>query len=73
TCRLRKKKCDEQQKDNSCRTCDRLRIDCLGWGTRRPEWMDHPKAVEDYRAGIKAQIKRTRRGQPRLSIGTPMR
>jgi hypothetical protein len=39
TCRLRRKKCDEQREGNSCHTCKRLRIDCLGWGTRRPEWM----------------------------------
>ncbi|KAG2359448.1 hypothetical protein BDR07DRAFT_1336806 [Suillus spraguei] len=39
TCRLRRKKCDEQREDNSCHTCKRLRLDCLGWGTRRPEWM----------------------------------
>jgi len=32
-------KCDEQREDNSCHTCKRLRIECLGWGTRRPEWM----------------------------------
>lgn len=39
TCRLRRKKCDEQREANSCHTCKRLRIDCLGWGSRRPEWM----------------------------------
>ncbi|KAG1819427.1 hypothetical protein EV424DRAFT_1323421, partial [Suillus variegatus] len=62
TCRLRRKKCDEQREDNSCSTCKRLRIDCLGWETRRPEWMRDKKAVEDYKASIKSQI----RGQPKL-------
>ncbi|KAG2336984.1 hypothetical protein BDR05DRAFT_78235 [Suillus weaverae] len=69
TCRLRRKKCDERREDNSCLTCKRLRIDCLGWGTRRPPWMRDKKAVEDYKASIKAQLIRASliRGQP-LSI-----
>ncbi|KAG1905426.1 uncharacterized protein F5891DRAFT_689685 [Suillus fuscotomentosus] len=70
TCRLRRKKCDEQREANSCHTCKRLRIDCLGWGSRRPEWMRDKKAVEDYKAGIKAQLTRAGliRGQPKSSI-----
>ncbi|KAG2076485.1 hypothetical protein BDR04DRAFT_1125605 [Suillus decipiens] len=70
TCRLRRKKCDEQREGNSCHTCKRLRIECLGWGTRRPEWMRDKKAVEDYKAGIKAQLTRAGliRGQPKSSI-----
>jgi hypothetical protein len=32
-------KCDEQREGESCRTCIRLTIDCLGWGPKRPEWM----------------------------------
>ncbi|KAG2364613.1 fungal-specific transcription factor domain-containing protein [Suillus spraguei] len=70
TCRLRRKKCDEQREGNSCHTCKRLRIDCLGWGTRRPEWMRDKKAVEEYKAGIKAQLTRAGliRGQPKSSI-----
>ncbi|KAG1870780.1 fungal-specific transcription factor domain-containing protein [Suillus subalutaceus] len=58
------------EKGNSCHTCKRLRIDCLGWGTRRPEWMRDKKAVEDYKAGIKAQLTRAGliRGQPKSSI-----
>ncbi|KAG1750872.1 fungal-specific transcription factor domain-containing protein [Suillus lakei] len=70
TCRLRRKKCDEQREGNSCHTCKRLRIDCLGWGTKRPEWMRDKKAVEDYKAGIKAQLTRAGliRGQPKSSI-----
>ncbi|KAJ8597306.1 hypothetical protein M405DRAFT_724673 [Rhizopogon salebrosus TDB-379] len=70
TCRLRRKKCDEQREGNSCHTCKRLRIECLGWGTKRPEWMRDKKAVEDYKAGIKAQLTRAGliRGQPKSSI-----
>lgn len=29
-------KCDEQRENGSCQTCIRLKIDCLGWGVRRP-------------------------------------
>lgn len=32
-------KCDEQRVGDSCQTCIRLRIDCLGWGPKRPAWM----------------------------------
>lgn len=32
-------KCDEQREGDTCRTCKRLTITCLGWGARRPEWM----------------------------------
>lgn len=33
-------KCDEQREEgDSCRTCRRLQLDCLGWGPRRPDWM----------------------------------
>ena len=39
TCRIRRKRCDEQQDDSgACQACVRLDIDCLGWGTRRPDW-----------------------------------
>ncbi|GLB40340.1 putative fungal specific transcription factor [Lyophyllum shimeji] len=67
TCRLRRKKCDEQREGDSCRTCRRLTIECLGWGPKRPEWMRDKQAVEDYKANIKAQLTRAGliRGQPR--------
>lgn len=32
-------KCDEEREGDSCKTCLRLRIQCLGWGPKRPEWM----------------------------------
>lgn len=33
-------KCDEERVDgDSCKTCKRLGIKCLGWGPRRPDWM----------------------------------
>ncbi|PBL03598.1 hypothetical protein ARMGADRAFT_23481 [Armillaria gallica] len=68
TCRLRRKKCDEQREGDSCRTCVRLTIECLGWGPKRPEWMR--QAVEAYKANIKAKLTRAGliRGQPRTSM-----
>ncbi|KAJ7285217.1 fungal-specific transcription factor domain-containing protein [Mycena rebaudengoi] len=70
TCRLRRKKCDEEREGDSCRTCIRLTIDCLGWGPKRPEWMRDKQAVEAYKADIKAQLTRAGliRGQPRSSL-----
>ena len=33
-------KCDEQPNNQgSCQTCVRLRLQCLGFGAKRPEWM----------------------------------
>ncbi|KAL0060184.1 hypothetical protein AAF712_013031 [Marasmius tenuissimus] len=71
TCRIRRKRCDlERLEGNSCRTCKRLTIECLGWGARRPEWMRNKQAVDDYKASIKAQLTRKGliRGQPRSSM-----
>ncbi|KAK0500199.1 fungal-specific transcription factor domain-containing protein [Armillaria luteobubalina] len=70
TCRLRRKKCDEQREGDSCRTCVRLTIECLGWGPKRPEWMRDKQAIETYKANIKAKLTRAGliQGQPRTSM-----
>ncbi|CAA7266981.1 unnamed protein product [Cyclocybe aegerita] len=67
TCRVRRKKCDEQREGDSCKTCKRLTIKCLGWGPKRPDWMRDKKNVDAYKASIKAQLssKGLIRGQPR--------
>ncbi|KAH8831449.1 fungal-specific transcription factor domain-containing protein [Flagelloscypha sp. PMI_526] len=69
TCRLRRKKCDEQRdsEHDACRTCKRLSIECLGWGSKRPDWMRDKRKVEEHKAKIKAQLIRAGlvRGQPR--------
>lgn len=68
------KKCDEQREGDSCHTCRRLQIECLGWGARRPDWMrvratshlcphlltclQDKRAVEAYKAEIKAKLTR---------------
>ncbi|KAI0635619.1 fungal-specific transcription factor domain-containing protein [Trametes polyzona] len=67
TCRVRRKKCDEEREGDSCKTCLRLRIKCLGWGPKRPEWMRDKEKVAAYKADIKEQLSRMGliRGQPR--------
>ncbi|KIM40022.1 hypothetical protein M413DRAFT_446911 [Hebeloma cylindrosporum] len=67
TCRVRRKKCDEQREGDSCKTCKRLMIKCLGWGPKRPDWMRDKKNVDAYKASIKAQLSKAGliRGQPR--------
>ncbi|OAX42478.1 hypothetical protein K503DRAFT_766748 [Rhizopogon vinicolor AM-OR11-026] len=54
TCRIRRKKCDEQPNtDGSCQTCVRLRLQCLGFGAKRPEWLRSSDKVVDLREKIK--------------------
>ncbi|KAJ6507860.1 fungal-specific transcription factor domain-containing protein [Mycena vitilis] len=74
TCRLRRKKCDENREGDSCHTCIRLTIQCLGWGPKRPEWMRDKQAVETYKEEIKTQLIRAGliRGQPRWLGLSPM-
>ncbi|KAI0280746.1 fungal-specific transcription factor domain-containing protein [Russula aff. rugulosa BPL654] len=60
TCRLRRKKCDEQHEE--------------GWGPRRPDWMRDKEAVQAYKTNIKTHLLRLGliRGQPRTSLTTGM-
>ncbi|KAJ6520870.1 hypothetical protein DFH09DRAFT_1373202 [Mycena vulgaris] len=45
TCRIRRKKCDERSNQaGHCKTCVRLRIQCLGFGAKRPEWLRETSA-----------------------------
>ncbi|KAG2146137.1 fungal-specific transcription factor domain-containing protein [Suillus bovinus] len=54
TCRIRRKKCDEQPNpEGSCQTCVRLRLQCLGFGAKRPEWLRASDKVVDLREKIK--------------------
>ncbi|KAG8213097.1 hypothetical protein J3R82DRAFT_11493 [Butyriboletus roseoflavus] len=54
TCRIRRKKCDEQMNpEGSCSTCVRLRLQCLGFGAKRPEWLRENRNVLDLREKIK--------------------
>ncbi|EJD01902.1 uncharacterized protein FOMMEDRAFT_29043 [Fomitiporia mediterranea MF3/22] len=54
TCRIRRKKCDgKPDADGQCQTCVRLRLQCLGFGAKRPEWMREGNSVEELRSKIK--------------------
>ncbi|PBL04004.1 hypothetical protein ARMGADRAFT_1004673 [Armillaria gallica] len=54
TCRIRRKKCDEARDDNGhCHTCVRLKVQCLGFGDKRPKWLSKGKCDE-----ILSKIKR---------------
>jgi len=54
TCRIRRKKCDEELSDGGrCRTCVRLRLECLGFGPKRPEWLREIHNVREVREKIK--------------------
>ncbi|KAF8589457.1 hypothetical protein K439DRAFT_1645074 [Ramaria rubella] len=54
TCRIRRKKCDEQpDRDGNCQTCVRLRLECLGFGAKRPDWMRENNSVQELREKIK--------------------
>ncbi|KAG6334493.1 hypothetical protein ID866_4604 [Astraeus odoratus] len=55
TCRIRRKKCDEQMNaEGSCQTCVRLRLQCLGFGAKRPDWLRESRNVIDLREKIKS-------------------
>lgn len=42
-------KCDEQPDDaGQCQTCVRLRLECLGFGAKRPEWLRVSRLTPTY-------------------------
>jgi hypothetical protein len=54
TCRIRRKKCDEKpNEDGYCQTCVRLRLQCLGFGAKRPDWLRENRRVMELREKIK--------------------
>ncbi|KIM67633.1 hypothetical protein SCLCIDRAFT_1210288 [Scleroderma citrinum Foug A] len=40
--------------EGSCQTCVRLRLQCLGFGAKRPEWLRESRTVVDIREKIKS-------------------
>ncbi|KAK1231704.1 hypothetical protein PQX77_005190 [Marasmius sp. AFHP31] len=47
-------KCDEKPDDQGrCETCVRLRLQCLGFGAKRPDWLRESQNVTDLRDKIK--------------------
>ncbi|OCF74199.1 hypothetical protein I204_04569 [Kwoniella mangroviensis CBS 8886] len=63
TCRLRKKKCDEGKP--ACGACIRLGLDCMGYDTKRPGWMNKKDKVKDMTAQIKNTVHETRAAKMR--------
>ncbi|KAI9463212.1 fungal-specific transcription factor domain-containing protein [Lactarius psammicola] len=54
TCRIRRKKCDERPNaEGRCETCIRLRLQCLGFGQKRPDWLKENNNVTMFREKIK--------------------
>ncbi|KAL7902846.1 fungal-specific transcription factor domain-containing protein [Trichoderma sp. SZMC 28014] len=56
TCRLRRKKCDEQRP--ICQACASLQIDCYS-DNNKPAWMDGGRRQERMLQNMKARIKET--------------
>ncbi|KAK0204810.1 hypothetical protein DFS33DRAFT_696458 [Desarmillaria ectypa] len=53
TCRIRRKKCDEDlDAQGNCKSCVRLKLQCLGFGPKRPEWLkeQHTKLRADIKS-----------------------
>ncbi|CAL1716988.1 unnamed protein product [Somion occarium] len=78
TCRIRRKKCDEKPNEaGACETCVRLRLQCLGFGAKRPEWMRENNSVTELREKIKTflasqgMIKGHSGSGPRTTDGDP--
>ncbi|KAF5337925.1 hypothetical protein D9758_013108 [Tetrapyrgos nigripes] len=47
-------KCDERADElNRCETCVRLRLQCLGFGAKRPDWLRENNNVSEIREKIK--------------------
>ena len=61
SCRARRKRCDGRTPH--CNTCDRLGIDCAGFGTSRPSWMDGGAEQRAYCGWLKNVVKSARRQQ----------
>ena len=61
SCRARRKRCDGRLP--RCNTCDRLGINCAGFGTSRPSWMDGGAEQRAYCGWLKDVVKSTRRQQ----------
>ena len=61
SCRARRKRCDG--KTPRCNTCDRLGIDCAGFETIRPSWMNGGAEQRAYCGRLKNVVKSARRQQ----------
>ena len=66
TCRLRKKKCDENQP--RCAICESLSITCYGFGVK-PDWMDGGEKERAVANSIKEIVKHTSRRKDMTQSG----
>ncbi|KAH9904155.1 fungal-specific transcription factor domain-containing protein [Xylariomycetidae sp. FL2044] len=64
TCRLRKKKCDENRP--GCSTCGLLSIECYGYGPK-PDWVGDGAAEKVIMDDLKKIVKHTSRRKPTRS------
>ncbi|KAF6759885.1 fungal-specific transcription factor domain-containing protein [Ephemerocybe angulata] len=65
-------KCDEERTDrDTCKTCDRLRLECLGFGAKRPEWLRENRNVVALREQIKASSRAIHGTGPRPADAGP--
>ncbi|KAH8831688.1 fungal-specific transcription factor domain-containing protein [Flagelloscypha sp. PMI_526] len=70
TCRLRGKACDlrKHATSNSCKTCIRLGIECMGWGTKLPLWLTANK--KEIKNAIKAFTRKKNSRSTKSSSNT---
>lgn len=59
TCRARRKKCDETQP--YCLACESLGLNCAGYNSKRPCFMEDPLECQKYKAEVSLQIKEFKR------------
>ncbi|WVQ76045.1 hypothetical protein IAR50_005681 [Cryptococcus sp. DSM 104548] len=64
TCRLRKKRCDETKP--ACATCERLGIECLGYGDKRPDWLREKANAREAKKQIKEVVMSRRAKKAKL-------
>jgi C6 transcription factor Pro1 len=67
TCRLRKKKCDEDRP--YCSTCESLSITCYGFGPK-PDWMDNGEKERVIVNSLKDIVKHTSRRRATAQVST---
>ena len=69
----RQQKCDEQpNEEGACQTCVRLRLQCLGFGAKRPDWM-RVSVYRSARLGANTYSRVSRRTTASLSFVTRSR
>lgn len=68
TCRLRKKKCDENRP--FCSACESLSIECYGFGPK-PDWMGNGEEEKAVAQSLKERVRAGARRKPTSSYRDP--